>query len=212
MLRKIYLSPLGGLISLLMNFIAMFGRPFMVYGYWDRPTGLFRKHTRISSSAVIGDRKNVAISDNVWIWHHTIIDGSNGVSISEGCQIGAWVGIFSHGSHIAVRLYGEQYISVPREKRKGYTRGLVQIGPYCFIGAGALIMPGVTLGKGCLVSAGAVVSKSAPDYSVLRGSPAQIVGDVRDLDKKFLKDPAIQDTYFDQEVVRAILDQKTGTS
>jgi acetyltransferase-like isoleucine patch superfamily enzyme len=207
MLRKIYLSPIGILISIAVNFIAYFQRPFMVYGYWDSPSKKFRKNTRVSSSATISDKARVSVSDNVWIWHHTIIDGSNGVTIEEGCQIGAWVGIFSHGSHIAVRLYGEQYITVPREQRKGYTRGPVHIGPYCFIGAGALIMPGVSLGKGCLVSAGAVVSKSAPDYSILRGSPAQIVGDVRDLDKKFLRDLDIRESYFDREVAANFADK-----
>jgi acetyltransferase-like isoleucine patch superfamily enzyme len=207
MLRKIYLSPIGIFISIAMNLLAALRRPFMAYGYWDRASGQFRKNTRVSSSAVISDKKLVAVADNVWIWHHTIIDGSNGVTIKEGCQIGAWVGIFSHGSHIAVRLYGPDYIKIPREARAGYTRGAVHIGEYCFIGAGALIMPGVTLGKGCLVSAGAVVSKTAPDYSILRGSPAQIVGDVRDLDKKFLKDPEIRKTYFDQEVAASYLDK-----
>jgi acetyltransferase-like isoleucine patch superfamily enzyme len=210
MLRKIYLSPIGILISAILNLIATLRRPFMVYGYYDRSSGRFRKNTRVSSSAVISDKKTVSVADNVWIWHHTIIDGSNSVTIEEGCQIGAWVGIFSHGSHIAVRLYGSDYIKIPREARKGYTRGAVHIGPYCFVGAGALIMPGVTLGKGCLVSAGAVVSKSAPDYSILRGSPAQIVGDVRDLDKKFLKDPEIRKTYFDQEYAASLSDELTS--
>jgi acetyltransferase-like isoleucine patch superfamily enzyme len=199
MLRKIYLSPIGICISAVLNVLAALRRPFMVYGYWDRSSGKFRKNTRVSSSAVISDKAQVFIADHVWVWHHTIIDGSNGVTIEEGCQVGAWVGIFSHGSHIAVRLYGKEYIKVPREARKGYTRGAVHIGPYCFIGAGALIMPGVVLGKGCLVSAGAMVTKSAPDYSILRGSPAQVVGDVRDLDKKFLKDRKIRKTYFDCE-------------
>lgn len=204
MLRKIYLSPIGVFISIALNLFAALRRPFMAYGYWDRASGKFRKNTRVSSSAVISDRKSVAVADNVWIWHHTIIDGSNGVTIEEGCQIGAWVGIFSHGSHIAIRLYGADYIKIPREAREGYTRGAVHIGPYCFIGAGALIMPGVTLGKGCLVSAGAVVSKTAPDYSILRGSPAQVVGDVRDLDKKFLKNPEIRKTYFDREFAASL--------
>jgi acetyltransferase-like isoleucine patch superfamily enzyme len=201
MLRRIYLSPIGIFISIILNLLGALRRPFMVYGYWDRPSRKFHKNTRISSSAVISDKALVSISDNVWIWHHTIVDGSNGVTIEEGCQVGAWVGIFSHGSHIAIRLYGKDYINVPREARKGYTRGSVHLGPYCFIGAGALIMPGVVLGKGCLVSAGAMVTKSAPDYSILRGSPAQIVGDVRDLDRKFLKDPDVRKSYFDPAVV-----------
>jgi acetyltransferase-like isoleucine patch superfamily enzyme len=205
MLRKIYLSPLGILISSAMNLLTFLSRPFMVYGYFDRPTRTFRKFSRVSSSAVIGDKRNVHIGDHVWIWHHSILDGSNGIKIGRGSQVGAWVGIFSHSSHMAIRLYGERYITVPREDRIGYSRGAVEIGEYCFVGAGALIMPGVTLGKGCLVTAGALVTRSAPDYSILRGSPAKVVGDVRDLDREYLDNTEFQQSYFDQDVVKEFL-------
>ncbi len=202
MLRTLYLSPLGRLISLAMNVLAKFHKPFMVYGYADRPSGLFRKRTRISSSAIVGDRNSVAIGDNVWIWHHSIIDGSNGVIIEEGAQIGGWVGIFSHGSHVSVRLLGASFIEVPKEERPGYTRGPVRIGAYSFIGAGALIMPGTTLGKGCLVSAGSIVSGNFSEFSLIKGNPAKRVGDVRSMDRKYLKDVKVQESYFDQDTVK----------
>ena len=44
-----------------------------------------------------------------------------------------------------------------------------------FIGAGAKIMPGVTLGKNVIVGANAVVTKSVPDYSIVAGVPAKII-------------------------------------
>lgn len=201
-LRNIYLSPLARPISALLNLWAIMHRPRMVYGYRDKSSGgKFQKHTRVSSTATISDPRSVSIADHVWIWHYTIIDGSNGVCIEEGAQIGAWVGIFSHGSQIAVRLLGRSYIDIPREERPGYTRGQVRIGAYSFIGAGALIMPGTTLGKGCLVAAGSVVSGDFPDFSLIKGSPAQRAGDVRRLDKRYLNDPEIRETYFDQETI-----------
>ena len=67
-----------------------------------------------------------------------------------------------------------------------------------------LSCPGVTLGKGCLVAAGAMVTKPAPDFAFLRGSPARVVGDTRDLDRKHLEDPAIQVRYFDPETAAAL--------
>lgn len=206
MLRRIYLSPLGRVISLAMNWLAVLHRPFMAYGYADGPSGRFRKRTRISSNAIIVDRARVAIADNVWIWHHTIIDGSNGVTIEEGAQIGGWVGIFSHGSQIAVRLLGRSFIEVPREQRPGYTRGPVHIGSYSFIGAAAIILPGTVLGKGCLVAAGAVVSGTFDDFSLIKGNPAKRIGDVRSLDRKYLRDAAVQDSYFDPETVARFRD------
>jgi acetyltransferase-like isoleucine patch superfamily enzyme len=210
MLRTLYLGPAGRALSLLMRAAARFKRPFMVYGYRDRVSGEFRKLTRISSNAVLGDPNRIAVGDNVWIWHHTILDGSNGVTIGDGAQIGAWVGIFSHGSHVAVRLHGERYITVPREERKGYTRASVVIGRYAFIGAGAKVMPGVTIGDGALIAAGAIVSSDVPDFGIARGSPAKVVGDVRKMDEKFWSDPDVADSYFDPVGRNAWIEAKAG--
>ena len=211
MLREIYLGPAGRVISLMMRTLAWFKRPFMVYGYKDRVSGKFRRLTRISSNAVLGDADRIAIGDNVWIWHHTIIDGSNGVTIGEGSQIGAWVGIFTHGSQVSVRLYGSEYIAIPKEDRKGYTRGSVNIGQYAFVGAGATIMPGVSIGNGALIAAGASVSCDVPDFGIARGSPAKVVGDVRKLDEKFWSDPDLQHLYFDQEGRASWIAEKSKT-
>jgi acetyltransferase-like isoleucine patch superfamily enzyme len=203
MLRQIYLSPLGRIISAGMNALAFLHKPFMAYGYNDKPSGQFRKRTRISSNAIIGDRDKVAVADNVWIWHHSIIDGSNRVTIEEGAQIGGWVGIFSHGSQVSVRLLGRSFIDVPKDERAGYTRGAVHIGSYSFIGAGAMILPGTVLGKGCLVAAGSIVSGKFEDFSLIKGNPAKRIGDVRSLDKKYLRDEAVQHSYFDSDTVTA---------
>ena len=49
------------------------------------------------------------------------------------------------------------------------------IGENCFIGYGAVIMPGTKLGKQCIVGANAVVCGDFPDYCVIAGVPAKIV-------------------------------------
>ena len=207
MLRKIYLSPLGIVISIAMNILAAFRRPFMVYGYRDKVSGKFRKLTRVSSTAAINDVGNIAIGNNVWIGHYNILDGNDGIIIGDGCQLAARVSIFTHSSQDAIRLLGASFIATHNSARAGYMRGRVELGEYTFVGTGSTIMPGVILGRGCLVGANSLVLTSAPDYAILRGSPAQIVGDVRDLDKKFLKDPEIRKTYFDQEFATSFGDK-----
>jgi acetyltransferase-like isoleucine patch superfamily enzyme len=60
----------------------------------------------------------------------------------------------------------------------------VRIGYGSFLGVNAIVLPGVTLGRCCIVGAGAVVTKSAPDFSILGGNPAAVIGDVRELKVK----------------------------
>lgn len=212
MLKKIYLSPLGIIISACMNLLGMLQRPFMVYGFHNRISKHFNKHTRISSTAVIIDKDKLDIGDHTWVWHHSILDASNGITIAKGCQIGAWVGIFTHGSHLAIRLLGENYIRFEKDDRIGYQRGPVAIGEYTFVGAKALIMPGVTIGKGCLIGAGVVVSKSVPDYSIVSGSPAEVVGDTRKLDRKYFKNEAVQQNYYDPAAIESWLTERSEKS
>ncbi|MEI7820615.1 MAG: acyltransferase [Verrucomicrobiota bacterium] len=50
----------------------------------------------------------------------------------------------------------------------------VVIGDYAWIAVGAMILPGVRIGRGAVVGAGAVVSKNVPDYAVATGNPAII--------------------------------------
>jgi acetyltransferase-like isoleucine patch superfamily enzyme len=51
----------------------------------------------------------------------------------------------------------------------------VRIGSHCFIGCGAIVMPGVTIGNHCIVGAGTLVREDVPDNSVVVGNPGRIV-------------------------------------
>lgn len=50
-----------------------------------------------------------------------------------------------------------------------------RIGSRCFIGAHSIIMPGVTIGDGSIIAAGAVVTKDVPPGSIVAGNPARVV-------------------------------------
>ena len=56
----------------------------------------------------------------------------------------------------------------------------ISIGESSFIGARASILPGTSIGRGCIIGACAVVKGEIPDYSIVIGNPGKIVGDVRE--------------------------------
>ena len=56
----------------------------------------------------------------------------------------------------------------------------VYIGDDTFVGAKVCILPGTTIGKCCIIGAGAVVSGVVEDYSIMAGNPAKRIGDTRD--------------------------------
>jgi galactoside O-acetyltransferase len=51
----------------------------------------------------------------------------------------------------------------------------ISIGDHCWIGASAIIMPGVTLGNYCIVAANSYVTLSFPEYSIIGGTPAKLI-------------------------------------
>lgn len=64
-----------------------------------------------------------------------------------------------------------------------YRSKAIYISDYVFIGTRAVILPGISIGKGAVVCAGAVVSKDVPDFTIVAGVPAKIIGErIKDLD------------------------------
>jgi acetyltransferase-like isoleucine patch superfamily enzyme len=176
--------------------MALVHKPFMVYGYIDPQTQEFRKWTRISSTTTIVGRNKLSIGDHVWVWHNSVLDASGGLTIGEGCQIGAGVYIFTHGSNNAIRLLGKDFIHFPNTERTGYVRAAVEIGPYTFISSGSVVLPGIKIGRGCVIGPNSLVAKNVADYSVLMSPPARIVGDTLSLDSDLLAKEDFSATYY----------------
>jgi acetyltransferase-like isoleucine patch superfamily enzyme len=55
----------------------------------------------------------------------------------------------------------------------------VHIGRDARVGANVTILPGVHIGERALIGAGAVVTKDVPDYAIVAGVPARVIGDTR---------------------------------
>ena len=65
--------------------------------------------------------------------------------------------------------------------------GSISVGYRSFIGYGVIIMPGVHIGKRCVIGAGAIVTKDIPDDSVAVGCPAKVIGNTFDYANKMLE-------------------------
>lgn len=204
---KLYFSPLGYLIHYGLALLAFFGKKCIVYGYRNSE-GKYLKRCRIASTAMISNKKKFKIDDNVWINHYVRIDTTGGVEIGEGCQIGYGTCILSHSSHISIRLTGIHYMENRPEDRPGYVFKPVKIGKYSFIAGGCYIMPGVTIGKGCVIGVNSVVTKDVPDYAIMAGSPAKIIGSTLDVDKKFISTESVENTYYDMDAWNIVVNNE----
>jgi acetyltransferase-like isoleucine patch superfamily enzyme len=156
-----------------------------VVGGWVRGDGQYLAHTRISNQCSIFEPQKLQVDDHVFIGHFCILDASNGLSIGEGCQFAAYSSAFTHSSHVAIRLYGREYVHTTA--KKAYFEASIALAPYCFIGVHSTLQPGTRLGKGCLVAAYSRVHGSFEDFSVIAGNPAKRIGDTREMDAAHLQ-------------------------
>jgi acetyltransferase-like isoleucine patch superfamily enzyme len=140
---------------------------------------------RVSNTTVINDPMHLFLEDNIFIGHLNFLECSNEIHLKEGVQITSHCVLTTHSSHISIRLYGKDYTN--HSDHIGYRRGSIEIGKYSFIGSHSTIMPNTKLGKGCLVKAYSYVSGEFPDYSIIAGNPAEVVGDTRELDAHYLE-------------------------
>ncbi|MBI5387439.1 MAG: acyltransferase [Verrucomicrobia bacterium] len=199
--EKLYRSPCGQVMSLLARLLCQFHKPLMLYGYTDPATKSFQKYVRMSSTVTIVQAGKLSIGDHVWIWHHSILDATGGLEIGEGCQIGAWVGLFTHGSNNSIRLLGRRFVDIPNAERQGYIRSPIKIGAYTFISSGAVVLPGVTIGKGCVIGPHCLVMSDVPDHAVIVTPPGRVAGNTLQTDARLLDKVDFTATYYDLQLI-----------
>ena len=118
------------------------------------------------------------IGEGTWIGAFTVIDGLGGLKIGKNCDISCGVHIYTH-STVKRCVSDKKFNEDGSINRDIIEKAPVNIGNNTFIGANAVVLMGVNIGECCVVGAGAVVTKDIPDFTVVAGVPAKLVGKVK---------------------------------
>lgn len=108
--------------------------------------------------------KNIVIGEDTIVGDNVFLDGRDRLIIGNHVDIASQVLIYNSEHDLASNDFKA-------------TEEPVEIGNYVFIGPRVTILPGVKVGKGAVLAAGAVVTKNVPNYSIVGGVPAKIVGE-----------------------------------
>jgi acetyltransferase-like isoleucine patch superfamily enzyme len=119
------------------------------------------EHCFIETGAILGNRVTLKNGNMVW----------EGITLEDGVFVGPQVVLTNDRNPRSPRLPEAQ----PRYQTRAWLkRTLIQYG--ASIGAGAIILPGVRIGRFALVGAGAVVTRDVPAYTLVLGMPAVVAG------------------------------------
>lgn len=114
----------------------------------------------------------------LYVDYGTNITLGEGTFVNHGCYFmdGAPITL---GSHVFVGpfcgFYTASHPLDARRRNQGLEKALpITVGNDCWFGANVSVMPGVTIGSGCVIAAGSVVTRDLPDNSLAAGVPAEV--------------------------------------
>ena len=121
-------------------------------------------HTSIHRGCRFYRPSAVRVGAHSVINRDVLLDGRTGLTIGDNVSISEGVAVFTL----------EHDPNSPSFANRGAP---VRISDRVFVGARAIVLPGVTLGEGAVIAAGAVVTHDVPPYTIVAGVPARRIGD-----------------------------------
>jgi maltose O-acetyltransferase len=132
-----------------------------------RAYGMDVRTSSIAPGCFFGSPR-VRVGEGTRINRDCFFDSLASIEIGRECSIGMQ----------AMLCTGTHELMGPRRRAGPVVRRPIRIGDACWIGARAVLLPGVTLGDGCVVAAGAVVTKDCEPHGLYAGVPAQRIQDL----------------------------------
>lgn len=120
-----------------------------------------------TSSFITHPGGRIAIGSGTFINNGAWFQAKESITVGVGCNIGPRVMVMDNDAHEIGGIH-----------RLGGKSSPVVLEDYCWIGVGAIVLKGVTVGKHAIVGAGAVVTKNVPPRAIAAGNPARIIGEV----------------------------------
>lgn len=117
--------------------------------------------SRVMPPVTVVRGKNVKIGRNVVVMNNALFMAAGGITIDDDVMVAANAQIITNNHD----LYDHAILTCKP----------VHLKRNCWIGAGATILPGVTIGENAVVGAGSVVTRSVEDNTVVAGNPARVV-------------------------------------
>ena len=152
------------------------------------PGSVVHGPTTLYNPAAIRIGARTTIREHAWLNSGRAAAGTIALSIGDGCSLGRFCQINAAQSvvieddvMIADRVFISDIDHVYRDRAQPiiaqgvHSKGPVRLKSGCWIGIGAVILPGVTIGCNAVVGANAVVTRDVPDFAVVGGIPARVL-------------------------------------
>lgn len=117
--------------------------------------------------------RGVTVGRDTMVGDKAFLDGRAPLRIGDHVDIASEVMIYNSEHDLASEKF--EAVNEP-----------VEIGDYTFIGPRAIVLPGVKIGRGAVIGAGAVVTKDVADFAMVGGVPAKVIGERKNKDLKYV--------------------------
>jgi maltose O-acetyltransferase len=107
--------------------------------------------------------ERIVVGEHVIIGDTAFLDGRSGLTIGDNVNVGSHVSIYTREHDVNSPTFAE-------------TGGPVVIGDRAWVSSHSVVLPGITIGEGAVVAAGAIVTKDVPPYTIVGGNPAKPIG------------------------------------